>query len=78
MVADGLHREAADRPQGKGEQRDEAERTPAPRIKRFLGKARRHEAGNINLLPVGIAASAVERRKRMGTLGLSATCSTPS
>src|SRR6185437_6445599 len=71
VIPDRLQGQAADSPDSEGDQRDDAQRAPAPRIKRLLGEARRHEAGDIDLLAVGGGAGAVQPFERVvvGVLG---------
>jgi hypothetical protein len=70
VIADRLHRETTNGPQGKSDQGDGADRTPAARIKRGFGKARRNKAFNIDVLPVSAFARPIECFERMLVSGL--------
>jgi hypothetical protein len=74
VIADRLHGETANPPERKGDQRDDPERAPPARIEGLLGKARRHKAGDVDLLPVGVGARLVEPMQRVliGGLGKAA------
>src|SRR5579884_4287088 len=65
VVPNRLQHEAADAPDGEGKQRHDAERAQPAGVQRLLGQARRHEAGDVDLLPIGLAAGAVERFEGM-------------
>src|SRR5438132_5343859 len=60
VIADRLHGQSADRPQRKSKERHHPERAPAARVERFLGQARGNEAGDVDLLAVGVGARLVE------------------
>ena len=51
VIADGLRGEPANPPERKGDQSNDPERAPPARIEGLFGKARRHKAGDVNLLP---------------------------
>src|SRR5580698_173061 len=65
MLANRLHREAADRPDRKRDKRDSSERAPAPRVQGALRKARRHKAFDIDVLSIGVVARPIERLERV-------------
>ena len=65
MVADGLYGQPADAPERERDQRHDAERAPSPWIERFLRQHRRHKAGDVNVLPVGVGARLIEPQQRM-------------
>src|ERR1700736_5852821 len=65
VIADRLHGQPADRPESKSKDRHHPERAPAPRVEGFLRQAWRDEAGDIDLLAIGVAARLVEAMQGM-------------
>jgi hypothetical protein len=70
MIADRLHGEPANRPDSEDEQGYGAKRPPATGIERRLRQARRHKAFDIDVLPIGVVAGAIECFERMLIGGL--------
>src|SRR5487761_1494793 len=69
VVPHRTDRQAADRPGGEGDQKDDADRTQAARVQRLLGQLRLDEVSDIEVLAVGIHARAVERLERVPIRG---------
>src|SRR5215471_14939166 len=65
VIAYRLGDQSADTPNGKGNQRDDPGGPPPPRIERLLRQARRHKAGDVDLLAVGVRTRPVKRRQRV-------------
>lgn len=63
MIANRLDGERANRPDRKGNERNDAKRAPTMRIKRFFRQARWHETSDIDLLAIGGVASLIQRFK---------------
>ena len=54
MIPDRAHRQAANRPHGESDQKDDRQRPRPPRIERFLGEPRRHKIGDVYVLAIGV------------------------
>jgi hypothetical protein len=60
VIADRLYGQAPDAPERKRHQRNGPEDAPAAGIERFFRQAWGYEAGDKNVLPIGIGAGLVE------------------